>query len=124
MAAATAVPTATSSRFGDYGYRAGGTIAIGASPLTYTLGGIALNFNQSAIKASRTPGTVVIQGISGYIYSYVPGTDNSNGLLKIFAQTNAAAEDAPLGELADASAIPAAVSSDTITFQATWKGME
>lgn len=122
MAAAIATLTVGNS-WDDIKYFVGGTIAITASPATYTAGGIAINLNQSDVKASRTPSDIQIQGISGYIYSYVKGSDNSNGLLKIFAQTNAAAEDAPLGELTDASAIPAGVSGDTISFFGRWKGM-
>jgi len=123
MSVATAVPTVVTSRFGDYGYKVSGTIAVDASPATYATGGITLNLNQSAVKASRTPVTVIIQGISGYDYSYIPGSDNSNGKLMIRAQSASASAGDPLAELA-AAAVPAGVSSDTITFQATWKGME
>jgi hypothetical protein len=122
MAAAIATLTVGNS-WDSQKYFVGGTVAVSASPATYTAGGIAFNLNQSDVKASRTPSDVQIQGIAGYIYSYKKGTDNSNGLLMIFAQTSGAAEDAPLGELTDGSAIPAGVSGDTISFQGRWKGM-
>jgi len=122
MALSTAVPTVTSSLGGSGRYRVTGTLAIGASPLTYATGGIVLNFLQSAIKASRTPLNVVVRGISGFIYAYVKGTDASNGLLKIFVQDAVAAN--PLAEMANALAIPAGASGDTITFEAEWLGME
>lgn len=103
------------------GYTSRGTLVVGASPGTYTIGGILLNLNQALVKASRTPISVTITGIAGYIYEYIKGTDNSNGKLMIRAQTNAAAAGDPLGELA-ASAIPAGVSGDTITYTASYAG--
>jgi hypothetical protein len=121
MADAVATPTPTFQRAGGDGYRVTGTIAISASPAVYVANGIVLSFLQAAIKAQRVPRSVVITGISGYVYSYVAGTTAGDGLLRIFAQTSAASEDDPLGQLA-ASAIPAAVSSDTITFNALWDG--
>ena len=124
MAAATAVPTVT-DQFVDHAqmYHVLGTLAVGASPLTYTTGGIAINLLGGNVKASRTPKKVEVIGQAGYIYRYIKGTDASNGLLMIFAQTNAAAEDAPLGELTNAAAIPAAVSGDTVQFEAMFLGM-
>lgn len=104
-------------------YIVGGTVSITVSPATYTTGGIPFNLNQSDVKASRTPSDVQIQGISGYIYAYVKGTDNSNGLLKVFGQSSGASAGDPLIELASSSAIPAGVSGDTISFQGRWKGM-
>ena len=121
MASAVATSTVT-KQWADSAYHVLGTIAIGASPLEYVTGGIAMNLNQAAIKASRTPIKVNVTGQAGFIYAYDPGTDNSNGKLMIFAQTNAAAEDAPLGELA-AAAIPADCSNDSIVFEAVYTGM-
>jgi len=95
-------------------YTVYGTLAIGASPGTYTAGGILLNFNQSQIKATRIPIFVTIQGQSGYEYAYVNGTNASNGKLKIL--TTAATE-------VTAGAMPAGVSGDTIQFKAEFKGM-
>jgi len=94
-----------------------GALAIDASPDVYAGGGLALGSAEFAGKVSvaggQDPKYVWACGIAGYRYEY----DSTNHLLLIRAQTNAAAEDAPLGELA-ASAIPAAVSGDTIYFLA------
>lgn len=122
MATAVATPTVTSS-YDDQVYKVQGTLAIDASPATYLTGGLVMNMNIPLIKASRTPLQVTIQGIAGYQYSYVAGSDNSNGKVEVRAQTASASEDDPLGELASTVAIPAGVSGDTISFSATWKGM-
>lgn len=98
-----------------------GTIAITVSPAVYVANGILMSLRDPAIKASRAPVDVRVQGQGGFMYSYVKGTDNSDGLLRVFAQTNAAVEDDPLGQLA-AAAIPAGVSGDTIRFKATFQG--
>jgi hypothetical protein len=123
-AASTATPTVTLSRFTDAGYRVVGTLAIGASTLEYRTGGLILNFLQSNIKASRIPLSVQVKGIAGYDYSYVTGTDASDGKLVIRAQKASASDHDALTELADVTAIPAGVSGDTITFEALWRGME
>lgn len=120
MANATAVPTATSQWAGPM-YRVYGTIAIDASPAVYVTGGIVLSFLQSAIKASRVPERVTVIGTAGYLYQYVKGTTAGDGLLRISAQTSGASAGDPLAQIA-ASAIPAAVSGDAITFEAVWKG--
>lgn len=124
MAAAIVTVTVGTTGWADSKYHHFLQLAVGASPATYTTGGIACNFDVALVKASRTPSIVFVYGISGYVYSYVKGTDNSNGLLKIFAQTASAAAGDPLGELANSSAIPAGVSGDTILAYAIWKGME
>lgn len=122
MAAAT-VTTTVNDQWADSAYHVLATLAVSASPATYTAGGIAMNLNQALIKAQRTPLQVRVSGAAGYVYSFVAGSDNSNGLLKIFAQTASASEDDPLGELTDASAIPAGVSGDTIKAEITYRGM-
>lgn len=122
VAVATVNPLLPTGLGGNGLYRVLGALAISASPAVYVAGGIAMNLMQSAIKAQRTPLLVNVQGIAGYIYEYIAGSDNSNGKLIIRAQTSGASEDDPLGELA-ASAIPAACSGDTITFEATYRGM-
>lgn len=122
MAASVATPTVVSSRMEAH-YRVLGTIAVTASTATYTAGGIVLNFFQDAIKATRIPISVMISGIAGYLYEYVNGTDASNGLLMIRAQKASASDHDALTELADATAMPAGVSGDTITFEAIWRGM-
>ncbi len=121
--AESVVTAAVTKSWADSAYHVLGTLAIGASPGTYTTGGIALNLNQSSIKASRTPLQVKVKGIAGYDYEVVLGSDNSNAKLIIRAQTSGAAAGDPLGELA-ASAMPAGVSGDSIVFDALYKGME
>jgi hypothetical protein len=122
MSAAIATPTVGTGGWADQRYHHNGSVAISASPATYTTGGIAFNLDVPLIKASRTPSWVEIFGISGYTYVYVKGVDNSTGLLKIFVQDGIAGN--PLAEMANALAIPAGVSGDTISFYAIWKGME
>lgn len=99
-----------------------GSITISANPATYTLGGIVMNLLLPLVKASRTPLLVKVLGQTGYIYVYIPGTDASNGLLRIYEQSGV--DDSPLDELDDGSAIPAAISGDIINFVAVWHGME
>lgn len=123
MAAAIATLSVGNS-WDDIKYNVGGTIAITASPATYTTGGIVFNLNQADVKASRTLSDAEIHGINGYEYRYVKGTDNSNGLLRIFVpKVTGAAADGPMIELSNALAIPADLSGDTISFQGRWKGM-
>jgi len=95
-----------------------GTITIQASPGTYPTGGFTLNLNDPLIKAQRTPVVCYItpQALQGaqalYEYTYVPGSNNTNGKLKIFT---AGAEVA-------AGATPAGVSGDIILFEALFLG--
>lgn len=125
MAAATASVTITNSapnRSDDVTERSlfvYGTVAITPSPATYTTGGIACTFaSYEAIKTSLAPfrSRIESQPAAGsgaatkYLYQYLPGADNTKGLLQIF--TGAAAQSA-LTELS-AGAIPAGVSGDTI----------
>lgn len=121
--AESVVTTTVNKSWGDSAYHVLASLAINGTPGTYATGGIAMNLNQSNIKASRTPLNVSVRGNAGYIYSYVKGTDNSNGLLMIFAQTASASEDDPLGQLA-AATMPAAVAADIITAEITYRGME
>ena len=94
-----------------------GSLAVDASADTYADGGLALGATEFANKVPLAQGVkplaLFATGIAGFVYEY----DQANGRLFIRAQTNAASEDAPLGELTVA-AIPAAVSGDTITFVA------
>lgn len=120
MAAAFGTLTVT-KQWADQAYHVFGTIVVTAGD--YATGGIALNLNQADVKASRTPLHVNIHGVSGYDYTYVKGTDNSNGLLMVRAQKNAASNYDPLIELQNAAAIGAGVTGDTISFEGIWKGM-
>jgi len=123
MANANAVPSPDplmpTGQAGDGLYKVIGAIAVDANPAVYVTGGITLNFLQSAIKAQRTPLRVAVSGTGGFVYSYVKGSDASNGKLKIFVQDAVAAN--PLAEIA-AAGIPAGVSGDTITFEAYFRG--
>ena len=131
MSAAVATVTLTDERntfvIGNK-YFAFGTMAISASPATYTTGGIACSLNVPLIKASRAPHFVQVfgqgAGTTGtlFVYRYIPGADSSSGLLKIFTSNGAAA--AGLAEFTSAGAIPADVSGDTISFVAMFQGME
>lgn len=98
-----------------------GTVAIGASPLTYTAKGLVMSFaSQDQIKATSAPLAVFVFSAAPagagaanlYVYNFNPGTTQANGYLQIF--TGAAAQTA-LTELSNGS-IPAGVSGDTITF--------
>ena len=124
MATANAVASVTTTGWANQKYFHGGKVVIDASPATYKAGGILMSLSQSNIKASRTPEKMKVYGQSGYTYAYVKGTDNSNGLLKIFAQTSGAAAGDPLGELGDGTTIPAGLSGDTIEWDGRWSGME
>jgi len=118
MAAATAKVTVTQTDVAGKLMRIFGTLAISASPATYTPGGIALDFNDPLIKSASVPIFVQIQGQAGYIYSYIPGTDNTTGLLKIATMTSTPSAREPLFEYPNATAIDAALSGDVISFLA------
>jgi len=69
----------------------------------YAVGGVATTLPfASHSRYRREPDIVLFSASNGFVYSY----DYTNKLVIIRAQTNAAAEDAPLGELAVA-AVPA-----------------
>jgi hypothetical protein len=115
MPAATVTVTinsiSQSFNFGNmYGAILTGTI--GASPLTYTTGGIACSFALPLVKAQLAPQLVLITSLNGWIYEYVPGTNVANGTLKIFTALGT--------ELTNGNAIPAGNSGDTLTFLAIW----
>lgn len=94
-----------------------GNFVFGVGEL-YTAGGQAASFGGIA-KAARTPIVVWINALSGYDFVYIPGVDAQSGKVKIFQ--GGAALSNPKSEL-PAGAVPAAISSDTITFEAHFKG--
>lgn len=94
-----------------------GVFTLAFSNADYVVGGLlpAATFAQKEGFTPRKPDWVTISGNAGYIYAYVQAT----GKIMIFAQTNAAAEDAPLGELA-AAPMPAAVLADVVRVRVSW----
>jgi hypothetical protein len=101
-----------------------GSLAVSAAADTYDEGGLDVNLNNPLIKSSRAPIKFTAQGRGTaqvlFEYRYVPGTNNTNGLLRVFG--SGANADDPLSELADNAAIPAGVSGDTIEFEAVFLG--
>jgi hypothetical protein len=103
-----------------------GTIAIGASPLTYATGGIQLSFlgvkdaSGQVVQidsASTLPAILWLQGVggSGYTYTWNQPTNK----LQIFTvDATATGTEYPLIEFTNGAAIPAGVSGDTIVFEA------
>ncbi|HEY6020818.1 MAG TPA: hypothetical protein VIY48_13250 [Candidatus Paceibacterota bacterium] len=121
MAAATATATVTKAFKAGRVIRAYGTVAITASPDTYTTGGITLSFAGKIPGTQRAPLNVDFNGVSGFNYSYVKGTNISDG--KIMIRVNdAGGVNAPEGEHT-AVAIVAGVSGDTITFSADFDAL-
>lgn len=76
----------------------------------YVAGGDVLNLVGGAIHSNKAPVFVVIQGDTGYTYTYVNGTDLSNGLIRVFQPAGAAA---PAAEL-PVAAYPAAIPTDVV----------
>lgn len=120
MATATAVGTEyafpsgkdfTQRRFQTYG-----SVAISASPATYAAGGLVFSFANVVFDvSSQAPIDLEIKSISGsgFIYQWVKST----GKVKVL--TGAAAQS-PLTEVTDASAIPAGVSGDVLSYKASF----
>jgi len=94
-----------------------GIFTVSFSNADYVAGGLlpASTFAQKGGFTNRKPDWVEIVGNAGFIYAYV----YASGKVMVFAQTNAAAEDAPLGELAVA-AMPAAALADVIRARVGW----
>ena len=101
-------------------YNVIGTLVVGASPLTYTTGGLAVSFNAELIKSQSAPLMCIVNGQANqaaqtqYDYTFTPGSNNTNGILKIFTGGV---------ELTGGAAIPSGVSADTIQFYAIFLGM-
>ena len=101
------------------GYTMFGFASIGASPLTYTTGGISISLASSKTRASKVPlyvrlfGQSITAGQGCFDYVYIPGSTRDNGLVKIFSSG---------AELVGGSAIPVGVSSDIVNFEAFFKG--
>jgi hypothetical protein len=91
---------------------------------SYTLGGDTLDFTKVTnpiIPSSYVPLQVYIQsqnpsGVSGYLYSWRPGTTLANGKMQVFTS---GASGSPHSELA-AGAYPVGVTGDAIVFSAVF----
>lgn len=118
MAASSVTVTVQQSWVEGKALRVIGTVVFGASPGTYSTGGLTLPLTDPLIKAQRAPISCKLLSQSNaaaqadYAYKYIPGTTNANGLVKIFTGS---------AEIA-ASAMPAAVSGDVIQFDALFLG--
>lgn len=123
MATATATAardTNPPARVGAYAEYSG-TVTITASPDTYATGGLTLSLAIADVFHASPPTRVEVysETPSGYVFTFVPGTTMANGKLVIQQSAGAAA---PLAELTNGAAIPAAISSDTkIRFRATFR---
>lgn len=102
-----------------------GTIAASGS---YTTGGDTLDFTPVAagfkgrnLGIASPPEWVHIEGFAGYTYSNSIGTLLNNSLMK--TQQAPSAGSNPLSEIS-ASAYPAAVIADTISFYAVFKKLQ
>ena len=115
MASASTSITVTHTHKNGDTFEVYGSVSITANPSTYTTGGLILDLNDPQIKAQRTPLEVVISSQAGNIYNYVPGTNNTNGTIKLFTALST--------ELGNGVAIPTTNSSDVITFHARFLGM-
>ena len=120
MALSTGTVTVTKAYKTGRVIRAYGTIAIGADPLTYAAGGLITDFT-GKVPSSKVPLRVKLEGKSGFIYNYVPGTTIANGKVMVWANT-AGGADAALGEHSTA-AVVAGVSGDTIRFDADFDAL-
>jgi hypothetical protein len=89
-----------------------GTITASGS---YTTGGDTLNLQGIGIKSSQVPFLVQINGQNGFLYSWVAGTTQANGKVKVLVATTGGT-NLPLSEHS-AAAYVSGVTSDVITFE-------
>jgi hypothetical protein len=128
VATATAIVTLDAFPFGVTQTQrmtvAFGTVAVSASPDTYAAGGLALSFvgeypktlNQVPKFVSIVSGAPAASGeVGGYIYLW----NQSTNKFQIMAAYTVTSGTGPvMVEMTDTTAIPAAVSGDTIRFMA------
>lgn len=119
MATGTATPTVTSTSWNGSELIMRGTVAFSSASDTYATGGLTISFaGLAGLESSSIPLQVTFFVKSAptnlFVYKYVFGTTQANGLIQIF--TGAAAQTA-LTELSNGTALtsPAA---DTIGFVA------
>lgn len=95
-----------------------GTCAISASPGTYPTGGLPISFAGAPVGIDK-PSWVEFMSVAGGTFEY--GWNKANGTIQIFADAGGVAQAAPLVELTGGTAIPAAVSGDTILVKAQFR---
>lgn len=90
-----------------------GKFSFTVSPATYTTGGFVPVYPVEAVSTPQSPVMVYVETVGGSGYSYL--WNKATGKIQIF--TGAAAQS-PGTELTSGAAIPAAVSSDVIQYEA------
>lgn len=94
-----------------------GTIAIDAAPDTYPTGGITCSLSTTGVMGNEVPHDVRIwtDPPIGWLFGYDSGTTLANGKVLIFGfDGDNTGAITPLDEIANGTAIPAAVSGATI----------
>jgi len=94
-----------------------GTIAIDAAPDTYPTGGITCSLSTTGVMGNEVPHDVRIwtDPPIGWVFGYDSGTNLTNGKVLIFGfDGDNTGAITPLDEIANGTAIPAAVSGATI----------
>ena len=94
-----------------------GTIAIDAAPDTYPTGGITCSLSTTGVMGNEVPHDVRIwtDPPIGWVFGYDSGTNLTNGKVLIFGfDGDNTGAIIPLDEIANGTAIPAAVSGATI----------
>ena len=94
-----------------------GTVAIDAGPDTYPTGGITLSLTGAGVMANDVPHDVRIwtDPPIGWLFGYDSGTTIANGKVLIYGfDGDNTGAITPLDEIANGTAIPAAVSGATI----------
>lgn len=94
-----------------------GTIAIDAAPDTYPTGGITCSLSPTGVMGNEVPHDVRIwtDPPIGWVFGYDSGTNLTNGKVLIFGfDGDNTGAITPLDEIANGTAIPAAVSGATI----------
>jgi len=94
-----------------------GTIAIDAAPDTYPTGGITCSLSTTDVMGNEVPHDVRIwtDPPIGWVFGYDSGTNLTNGKVLIFGfDGDNTGAITPLDEIANGTAIPAAVSGATI----------
>ena len=114
MADAVATPTITNQWWDGKRQHVIGTISVSTD--NYVSNGIACSFAGKGVLGSSNPPIFCnVNGILGYKYTFVPGTTQANGLLRIFIE-DTVGTNTPLAQ--NTVAALTAVNGDTINFYA------